>query len=488
MFAWLRGLTPRERRTMLACWGGWTLDWFDQQIYSYVVPTVITLWGVSIGAAGTIGTVTVVSASFGGWFAGALADRFGRVRVLRLTILWYSVFTFLCGFAQNFEQLFILRALHGLGFGGEWAIGAVLMGEVIRDKYRGRGVGLVQTGGAVGLGLGALVFAGLYAVLPEAIAWRVLFWAGILPALSVLWIRRGIPESEAFARRHADSSTRPGLAHLLSAFRGPYLWLTIKVSLMAVAAQGGGWAVGFWMPTYLRTVRHLSAPGTGLYVAVQSLGALIGFVLGAYLSDAIGRKWTFMIGAVTTIIMVLVYLYAPVGDTGLLLLGVPLNIATQLKFAPMGPFMTELYPTAIRGTAAGFCYNAGRGIGSVFMTAIGFATAVMPLGAAIAVFSTLAHVLMIVMLLTLPRSSSAEPSRTSIPRCRAGRLPGRPAGAVSGGRASSVAAARDRGPTGITPRDSFRRPFVGEQHVSADQRSRSRITPVLNFVDHGEAE
>src|SRR6267154_4702633 len=192
-----------------------------------------------------------------------------------------------------------------------------------------------------------------------------------------------------------DSGARPGIAHLLSAFRGPYMWLTIKVSLMVMGAQGGVWAVGFWMPTYLRTVRHLSASGTWLYVAVQQFGALIGFILGAYLADAIGRKSTFMISAIATIIMVLVYLYVPVGDTGLLLLGIPLNAAILMKFAPMGPFMTELYPTNIRGTAQGFCYNAGRAIGSVFMTAIGFATAVMPLGTAIALFSTLAHALMI---------------------------------------------------------------------------------------------
>src|SRR6516225_4096450 len=121
-----------------------------------------------------------------------------------------------CGFAQNFEQLFILRGLHGLGFGGEWATGAVLMGEVIRDKYRGRGVGFVQTGAAVGPGLAALVYSGLFAILPEAVAWRALFMVGILPGLFVLWIRRNIPESEAFARRH-HGSKQTGIAHLLSA-------------------------------------------------------------------------------------------------------------------------------------------------------------------------------------------------------------------------------------------------------------------------------
>src|SRR5947207_3280656 len=229
MFAWLRDLTSRERRTMLACWGGWTLDGFDQQLYSYVVPTVIAVWGMSTGAAGTIGT-------------------------------------------------------------------------------------------AVGPGLAALVYAGLYAILPEAIAWRALFAVGILPALLVLWIRRSIPESEAFEGRR-DSRAQPGLSHLLSAFRGRYLWVTIKVSLMVMGAQGGVWAVNFWMPTYLRTVRHLSASGTGFYVAVQAGGALVGFLIGAYLADAIGREWTFMISAVATIIMVLVYLYGPIGTTGILILG-----------------------------------------------------------------------------------------------------------------------------------------------------------------------
>ncbi|PZR93650.1 MAG: MFS transporter, partial [Hyphomicrobiales bacterium] len=344
MLAWLRDLTSRERRTMLACWGGWTLDGFDQQLYSYVVPTVIAVWGMSTGAAGTIGTITVVTSSFGGWFAGALADRFGRVRVLQIAILWYSVFTFLCAFAQNFEQLFILRGLHGLGFGGEWATGAVLMGEVIRDKYRGRAVGLVQTGWAIGWGGAALVYTAVYWLVPnEAMAWRVPFGIGLFPAVFVFWIRRHIDESDVFKAQRLERP-KVGMTHLFSAFRGPHLWTTLKVSLMVAGAQGGGYAIGIWMPTYLRTVRHLSATGTGLFVAVQACGALIGFLIGAYLADAIGRKWTFMISAVATIIMVFIYLYIPVGDTALLLLGIPLNASILMKFAPMGPYMTELYP------------------------------------------------------------------------------------------------------------------------------------------------
>src|ERR1700723_1496415 len=166
MLAWYRDLTGKERSTMWACFGGWSLDAFDVQMYSFVIPTVIALWGLSRAEAGLLGTVTLLISSLGGWFSGTLAGRFGRVRILQISILWYSVFTFLCAFAQDFQQLFILRALHGVGFGGEWAAGAVLMGEVIRDKYRGRGVGLVQTGWAVGWGGSALGYTAVYWVLP----------------------------------------------------------------------------------------------------------------------------------------------------------------------------------------------------------------------------------------------------------------------------------------------------------------------------------
>jgi MFS family permease len=403
MLAWLRDLTSRERRTMLACWAGWTLDGFDQQLYSYVVPTVIGVWGISKGTAGTIGTVTLLTSSLGGWFAGALADRFGRVRVLQIAIVWYSLFTFLCGFAQNFEQLFILRACHGIGFGGEWAAGAVLMGEVIRDKYRGRGVGFVQTGAAFGPGLAALTYAGLFALLPEEIAWRALFWVGILPAVLVLWIRRNIVESDAFEVRRA-AQPPAGAGQLFLVFRPPYLWLTVKTALMVAGAQGGVFAVQFWMPTYLRTVKGLSSTGTGGYVAVQMIGALIGFLIGAYLADAIGRKWTFFISAVSTVVMVIVYMYLPVSNEWLLWLGIPLSMSILMKFSPMGPFMTELYPTALRGTGQGFCYNGGRAIGSFFPTMVGFASQIMPLGQAMVLFCCLASGLMIVMLPFLPET------------------------------------------------------------------------------------
>ena len=403
MLAWFGELNAKERRTMGACFGGWALDAFDVQMYSFVIPTLISLWGLSRGEAGLIGTVTLLISSLGGWFSGTLADRFGRVRMLQITILWYSIFTFLCAFAQNFEQLFVLRALHGLGFGGEWAAGAVLMGEVIRDKYRGRGVGIVQTGWAIGWGASALAYTELYALLPEAIAWRVLFAIGLLPAFFVFWVRRHIDEPEIFRDRRGDHPS-VGVSHLFAAFQGPHLWTTVKVTLMVAGAQGGGYALGIWMPTYLRTVRGLSATGTGGFLLVQILGALCGFLLGSYLSDAIGRKWTFMLSAIGSLVMILLYMLLPMGNTALLFVGVPLFTVFLIKFPPMGPFMTELYPTSVRGTAQGFCYNGGRALGSFLPTAVGYLSQTLPLGATIAVFSAFASGLMVVMLLLLPET------------------------------------------------------------------------------------
>jgi MFS family permease len=403
MLGWYRDLTPKERTTMGGCFGGWALDAFDVQMYSFVIPTVIALWGLGRGEAGLIGTVTLLISSLGGWFSGTLADRFGRVKMLQITILWYSVFTFLCAFAQNFEQLFILRALHGLGFGGEWAAGAVLMGEVIRDKYRGRGVGIVQTGWAIGWGASALVYIAAYALFPEWLAWRVLFGIGLLPAVFVFWIRRHIEEPEIF-KQHLAERPKVGFSHLFSAFRPPHLWITVKVSLMVAGAQGGGYALGIWMPTYLRQVRGLSATTTGWFLLVQILGALFGFLLGTYLSDRIGRKQTFMWSAIGSFFAILLYMFVPMGDTALLIAGLPLFTILLMKFPPMGPFMTELFPTEVRGNAQGFCYNSGRAIGSILPTAVGYLSQVMPLGTTIAICSALASGIMVVMLLLLPET------------------------------------------------------------------------------------
>jgi MFS family permease len=399
MLAWLKDLNPRERRTMLACFGGWSLDALDVQIFSFVIPSLLVVWGISTAEAGVLATVTLVVSSFGGWMAGALSDRFGRVRILQVTILWYAVFTFLCGFAQDFNQLFVLKALQGLGFGGEWAAGAVLMGEVIRDKYRGRGVGLVQTGWAVGWGVAALLYTLLSANLPEALTWKVMFWIGLAPAALVFWIRRYVEEPAV-----KPGSVSLGPMHLFAALKPPYLSTTWRVSMMVTGAQGSSYALTTFLPLYLKTVRHLTSVGTGSYLMVLILGAFFGFLSGAYLADAIGRKSTFMTSAIGSVVLMFVYLFAPLSNDLILPVGFLLGYINLMMFSPMGTFMTELYPTAVRGVGQGFCYNVGRGIGAVFPAMVGFLAAEFGLAAAIATFTFCGLALMIVALLLLPET------------------------------------------------------------------------------------
>ena len=386
---------------MTACFGGWSLDALDVQIFSFVIPSLIAVWHISTGEAGVLGTVTLLVSAFGGWLAGAAADRFGRVRVLQVTVLWYALFTFLCGFAQDFNQLFLFRALQGLGFGGEWAAGAVLMGEVIRDRYRGRAVGLVQTGWSIGWGLAALLYTAFFAWLPEATAWRALFWIGIAPAALVFFIRRYI-EEPAISRDGAAPGA--GFAHIVSPLRRPHLPTVLKLVLMVTGAQGGSYAMSIWLPTYLKTARHLSAVGTGSYLIVLIVGSFCGFLAGAYLADGIGRKATFLVSAVGSVLLTLVYVFAPIGNDAILLVGFPLGFISYMMFSPMGSFMTELFPTVVRGVAQGFCYNAGRGIGALFPAFVGFLSRQLSLGPAIALFCCLGYGLMIVGLVLLPET------------------------------------------------------------------------------------
>src|ERR1700759_1635922 len=239
LLAFYRGMDLAERRTFWACASGWALDGMDFMIYPLVIGTIISLWKVDPGTAGLAGTVTLLASAIGGWLGGYLADRIGRVRTLQLTILWFSFFSLVCALVQNFDQLLIARAVLGLGFGGEWAAGAVLMGEVIRPQYRGRAVGSVQSGWAVGWGLAVLSQAILFSWLPADVAWRWMFAIGALPALMVFYLRRYVTEPEIAATTHASqasSGVRPALSEI---FAAPILKTTVMASLMIMGCQGG---------------------------------------------------------------------------------------------------------------------------------------------------------------------------------------------------------------------------------------------------------
>src|SRR5262249_9351110 len=154
---------------------------------TFATTGIIAAFAVTNADVGFIGTVTLMTSALGGWFAGALSDRFGRVRTLQITIAWFAVFTFLCGFAQSYGQLLVARAVMGFGFGGEWAAAAVLVGEVIAPAHRGKAVGAMQSGWAVGWGIAAGVATLLLSLYPEQTAWRAMFWIGLAPGALVFF-------------------------------------------------------------------------------------------------------------------------------------------------------------------------------------------------------------------------------------------------------------------------------------------------------------
>ena len=406
MFAWIRELTGQERKTLIATYGGWSVDAFDFMIYTFVIPTLIAAWGMTKGEAGMIATSALLMSALGGWAAGALSDRFGRVRMLQITIAWFAFFTFLCGFTGSFTELLIVRSLQGLGFGGEWAVGSVMIGEIIRAEHRGKAVGTVQSGWALGWGGAAVMFTVFFTLLPEDVAWRALFWIGLAPALLILYIRRHVKDPEVFSATRKEAA-RQG-ASFLEIFSPRLLRTTLLTSLMAAGMQGGYYAVTTWLPTYLKTVRGLSVINTGAYLVVIIAGALAGYLVAAWLSDRIGRRNTFFLFALCSALIAVIYTLLPISNATMLVLGFPLGFFVSGNFSGIGAFFTELFPSRVRGSGQGFAYNFGRGIGALFPALVGFMSATMPLGAAIGLFAGIAYVVVIIAVALLPETRGKQ--------------------------------------------------------------------------------
>jgi MFS family permease len=402
---WVADLTPNERSTLIATFAGWGLDGMDATIYSFVVPTLIALWHMTNAQAGLLTTVILLISAVGGWLAGILADRFGRTRVLQATILWFAVFTFLSGFTNSFWQMLVVRGLQGLGFGGEWAVGSVLMGEAIRAQYRGKAVGTVQSGWAIGWAVTAISYTALFSMLPAAVAWRAMFWIGILPALLVFYIRRFVPEPE---RNSSHGKTPTGDNNFLLIFSPNLLATTVLTALLSVGAQGGYYAITTWLPTYLKATRGMSVLNTGGYLFVVIVGSFAGYLTSAWLTDALGRKPTLILFAACSLLAAVSYTYLPITNSVMLVLGFPLGFFASGIFSPIGAFFTELFPGRVRGSGQGFSYNVGRGVGALFPTLVGYLSARMGLGHAISLFAMFAYLTMIVATLLLPETRGRE--------------------------------------------------------------------------------
>jgi MFS family permease len=316
------------------------------------------------------------------------------------------VCTLLCGFTNSFEQLLVLRALQGLGFGGEWAVGSVLIAEMMRADHRGKAVGTVQSGWAVGWAGAAIVFAVVFSNLPQEYAWRTMFWLGIVPALLIVYIRRNVKDPEIFHATRAKVAEQGG--HFLEIFSLALLPTTVLACLLTLGMMAAYYSVTIWLPTYLKTVRGLSVLGTSGYTFVLIVGSFAGYIVAAYLCDHIGRRRTFQIFAVCTAVVAILYTMLPISDTAMLLLGFPLGFFLSGNFSGFGSFLSELYPSRMRGSGQGFVYNFGRGLGAFSPTLVGNLSTTHPLATSIGLVTGVALGLAVVALLFLPETRGRQ--------------------------------------------------------------------------------
>lgn len=369
-FEWYREANGRVKRVFWTCSAAWALDSMDALVYSFMIPALMTAFGMTLLEAQAINTANFVSAALGGWIGGVLCDRFGRARLLQFTILWFSFFSFLSGFAQTYEQLMVVRLLQGLGFGAEWAVGAVLLGEIIAPKHRGKAVGTVQSAAPIGTGMAALLAGPLVAALPAEYGWRAVFWVGILPALLVFFVRRSDDDSDVYLETRQRLRAEKRSVNMWAIFAPETLRITVLTALLAIGIQGAAYSISNYLSVFLQSERGLSAQVAGIYILINSAGGFFGAQVNAWYSDRMGRRRMFRLFGAGFVLMASFYLLAPLGNSAWTLLpaGMVYGFFQFGLYASFGPYFTELFPTEIRGSGQSFAYNLGRAMSGLVFT------------------------------------------------------------------------------------------------------------------------
>jgi MFS family permease len=398
MAIFISEMNPVERRTFWACFGGWGLDAFDFMVFTLAIPAIMLGFHVGRADAGAIGSAALFASALGGWLGGALSDRIGRVRALQIMILWFSIATGLTALAQNFGQLLAFKAIQGIGFGGEWAAGAVLMSETIRPAWRGRALAGIQSAWAVGWGASVLAYGAFFYLLPPEIAWRALFALGVLPGLLVLFIQSKVPEP-AHPPRRSDAPPP-----FIGIFQTDLLRMTITSCFLAIGAHGGYYALTTFLPTYLKNSRHLSVLHTSGYLAVIIVAFFCGCLASAALIDRLGRRLNIALFAICSAVTIVIYLLVPLTNAEMLILGFPVGFFAAGIPSSMGALFSELFPAGTRGTAVGFCYNFGRIIASFFPLFVGIVSKSIPLGTAIGISAAACYALVVLAVALLPET------------------------------------------------------------------------------------
>lgn len=380
---WYRQVNREQWKAFMATFLGWLLDGFDFTIMTFILLDIQQSFTVDRALAGALGTVTLLFRLVGGLGAGMMADRWGRKLPLMLSILWFSIFAFLSGFSTSYAMLFAFRALFGIGMGGEWAAGMPLALEHWPARLRGLASGLLQGGWYWGYILSALTFHYLYPLFSElpdpfsdapgsTLGWRVMFWTGVLPALFVLWIRSGVSESPIWLARQKNLGSSAGatIADRVSFFRlfqSDLIWPTVQASLLMSMFMFSYYSLSFWYPTFLID----SGRSTLGYLLGFNLGAIVGMALWGRASETrLGRRGAVSLAALIGVASVPAFLAE--SNTTILGIGAVVMGASGGGIWGMAPsYLTERFPTAVRGVGPGFSYHLGAAFGSVTPLVLG---------------------------------------------------------------------------------------------------------------------
>jgi SHS family lactate transporter-like MFS transporter len=364
-----RSLTPSQQRAFYAAFFGWMLDGFDFTILTFVLGDIQRRFTVDNALAGALGTVTLMFRLVGGAAAGTAADRWGRKLPLMLSILWFSLFTVLSGFSTSYAMLFAFRALFGIGMGGEWAAGMPLALEHLPDRLRGAAAGILQGAWAWGYILSALAFQTIYPALRESMdeAWRAMFWIGTIPAVFVLWIRARVDESPIWL---AGRDRRRG-GHLAGSlariFDRDLAATTLHCSILAAAFMVSYYSVTYWYATLLQSRGLNTLP----YIVALNIGGILGSAFwGGASEGALGRRGAVTVAATLGVVVAPMYLMTT--DWMLMLAGALLvGFGAHGMWGAFPSYLTERFPSDVRGAGAGFCYHAGALVGSFTSYGIG---------------------------------------------------------------------------------------------------------------------
>jgi MFS family permease len=410
---WYRTITRAQWHVLAAAKLGWMLDAMDFMLYAMAIGQLRAHFGIDDAMAGLLGTVTLIMSGIGGIIFGVVADRLGRTRALMATILMFSLASLGTSTSQTLTQLLMWRAVLGIGMGGEWASGAVLISETWPPAHRNKAISIMQSGWAIGYVLAALAAAAILGAPgagPEA--WRWLFVVGVAPALLTLWIRRHVREPEAWTARGAAA------AHVSNPFRVIFgralLGRTLLIMLLGSSVQFAYWGIFFWLPAFL--ARPVAEGGAGMgvvgsigWIIPVQIGAYFGYLTFGFIADRVGRRRTFILFMLAAALLVPIYGQMARSPLVLLLLGPVLGYFGHGYFSMFGSFIAELFPTAVRGTGQGTSYNVGRMAGAAAPYTIGAVAAVPGIGIGLALGVTSAFFLLAAgLVFTLPDRSGQE--------------------------------------------------------------------------------